>query len=350
MNNNLLPYLLCTLILTSCMKQKQIISKFDNKQVPTNSFFDNLEIYSLQLGKFYIDGEVIQPGYVNYEKLQKRSIIVKETVLDTNNNPIFIGAFKYEGYSLSDILDPFLVHKKNADEFPPFTDLYVEIKNDYGHKVIISWGEIYYPNILHQIIIATDVMRIIPEKTNELWTLPSESKLIVGTDILSVRNISNPNKITIKSAENTIQIQKGLQPLYAPTFSLYDNDQHAIEFHSLPDTPQTTVHTVFYGKGRGLHSLQPYTGNNIKDIFIQYIQPTNETIQKGLFHVTSIDGYNAVFSYSELCNRNDQAHTLLLHVHKEDAEKSSFRLYPSSDFFSDRAVKAISVIRFELIN
>ncbi len=87
----------------------------------------------------------------------------------------FIGAYRYDGYSLFDILNDRILKKKNKEEFSPIIDLYVEIENAKGEKVVLSWGEIYYPNFLHNSIIATDVMRIVPSKTKELWPLPSES-------------------------------------------------------------------------------------------------------------------------------------------------------------------------------
>jgi hypothetical protein len=42
-------------------------------------------------------------------------------------------------------------------------------------------------------------------------------------------------------------------------------------------------------------------------------------------------------------NRNDQAEVLLVPC-KEEKDGGQFRIFPSCDFFSDRAVKAVSEI------
>jgi hypothetical protein len=55
------------------------------------------------------------------------------------------------------------------------------------------------------------------------------------------------------------------------------------------------------------------------------------------------DGYRSVFSYSEIVNRNDQSEILLVPC-KEEKDGGKFRIFPSCDFFSDRAVKAVSEI------
>jgi hypothetical protein len=47
-------------------------------------------------------------------------------------------------------------------------------------------------------------------------------------------------------------------------------------------------------------------------------------------------------------NRNDQAEILLVPCENEK-DGGKFRIFPSCDFFSDRAVKALSEIRFEPI-
>jgi hypothetical protein len=48
-----------------------------------------------------------------------------------------------------------------------------------------------------------------------------------------------------------------------------------------------------------------------------------------------------VFSLSEVINRNDQASILIVPC-GEGVDGGRFRLLPACDFFSDRAVKALS--------
>jgi hypothetical protein len=57
------------------------------------------------------------------------------------------------------------------------------------------------------------------------------------------------------------------------------------------------------------------------------------------------DGYHCAVSYSELFNRNDQQEFLLIKTnHEEDG--GLFRMFAAADFFSDRAIKAVSEIHF----
>ena len=86
-------------------------------------------------------------------------MIVKEALADGNQNR-FTGAYRYDGYSLYDILNHSILKKKNETEFPPIIDLFVKVENDRGESIILSWGEIYYPVHRHEIIIATEVARI----------------------------------------------------------------------------------------------------------------------------------------------------------------------------------------------
>jgi len=177
---------------------KNVIPAIDAGDL-NNNFYDNTETYKLSGGEIEVAGEVENPGKVDLSKLLKNSVIVKETLLKEDGSDAFTGAYRYDGYSLFDILCDRIVRKKNAAEFKPIIDLYVEIENSEGDKVILSWGEIYYPNSLHKCIIATDVARIVPSKSKDLWPLPTERKLVVGNDLITERNISNPVKITVRS-------------------------------------------------------------------------------------------------------------------------------------------------------
>ena len=311
----------------------------------TNNFYDNAETYNLQTSDIEVLGEVANPGKVDFSDLPLHSIIVKETVLD-NQGDAFVGAYRYDGYSLYDILNDRVLDKKNAKDFKPIIDLFVEVENDKGEKVVISWGELYYPNHLHEIIIASKVMRIVPSKTNELWELPTESKLVIGSDLITERNISNPVKITVKSYNKTLKVEKGKKPLFSPKIDIYlENEIAETLFANPTEIPEQTLHTIFYGRGRGIHSTQPFTGVYLKDFFADKIKHTKKSIQEGLFVIAADDGYRSVFTYSEICNRNDQAEVLLV-CNPELTDNGIFRLFPSCDFFSDRAVKGVNAIYY----
>jgi hypothetical protein len=158
----------------------QVIDSSDK----TNNFYDNVETYSLPVKDLVIEGEIANPGKVDFSNLPVHSVIVKETLLDSVGGDKFVGAYRYDGYSLFDILNNRILKKVNISEFKPIIDLYVEVENDKGEKVVFSWGEIYYPNNLHKILIASGVARIVPSKTKELWPLPVEQfRIRDGTSI-----------------------------------------------------------------------------------------------------------------------------------------------------------------------
>jgi hypothetical protein len=309
-----------------------------------NNFYDNTETYRLSGGEIEITGEVENPGKVDLSKLSKHTVIVKETLLTEHGTDAFIGAYRYDGYSLFDILSDRIVRKKNATEFKPIIDLYVEIENQRGEKVVLSWGEIYYSNSLHNCIIATEVARIVPSKSKDLWPLPTERKLVVGNDLITERNISNPIKITVRSWSQSIPVNRNLDPLYSPKFAVFDGDKLMTTVSKSPKLQPETVHTIFYGRGRGIHSTQPFMGFYLKELLAKYFPPDKKNLQQGLVTIVGKDGYRAVFSYGEIMNRNDQSEVLLVPC-KEEKDGGQFRIFPAGDFFSDRAVNAVSEIR-----
>jgi len=313
-----------------------------------NNFYDNEETYLLPMKELVVAGEVENPGRVDFSKLVKRSVIVKEALLKGDTVNAFVGAYRYDGYSLFDILNDRILKKKNAADFRPIIDLFVEIENDRGEKVVLSWGEIYYPNFLHNTIIATEVMRIVPSKTKDLWPLPSESKLIVGQDLISERNISNPVKITVISYPRTYAVNREISPLVSASVNLFSGEKKVDNFSVIPAGLQReTLHTIFYGKGRGIHSTQPFSGVYLKDYLTSKFKISRTNLRTGLVVCAGIDGYRSVYSFSEIMNRSDQAGILLVPC-EEDKDGGKFRIFPSCDFFSDRAVKALSEIRFEV--
>jgi hypothetical protein len=321
---------------------EKIISLADTSDI-TNNFYDNAETYNLGSLTLTVGGEVANPGNIDLEKLPLHTVVVKETQL-VEKADRFTGAFRYDGYSLFDILNRLIIKKANEGEFPPVIDLYVEVENDRGDKVNISWGEIYYPNHLHEIIIATRVMRIVPSKTKELWQLPVEPKLVCGCDLISERNIPGPTKITLKSCPKSFVTVKGMSPLYSPDIKIYLNDLLTETISGVPAGMKLQNYpAVFYGRGRGIHSTQPFEGYLLKDFLMKHKEITKESLQTGLIVLAAKDGYRGVFTYSEVMNRNDQAEVLLVYK-PEEKDGGVFRLFAAGDFFSDRAIKAIECI------
>ncbi|MEI6433941.1 MAG: hypothetical protein WCP32_03785 [Bacteroidota bacterium] len=313
-----------------------------------NNFYDNEETYILPLNDLVVEGEVENPGKVDFSKLTKHSVIVKEALLVNDTGNKFVGAYRYDGYSLFDILNNRILKKKNAADFKPIIDVFVVIENKKGDKVTLSWGEIYYPNFLNNSIIATEVMRIVPSKTKDLWQLPVESKLIVGNDLISERNISAPVKITVISYPRNYKVNRDISPLVSEKVQVFSGEEQIDSFSSMPAKFQKeTLHTIFYGKGRGIHSTQPFTGIYVKSYLETKFPVTRKQLRNGLVVFAGIDGYRSVYTYSEIMNRSDQEEILLVPC-PEETDGGKFRIFPSCDFFSDRAVKALSEIRFEV--
>jgi len=351
--------LLLTLLLSTVFAQKpedplknKTKLSIDTLIVPdktdrNNNFYDNEETYNLPLKELIIAGEVENPGKVDFSKLTKRTVIVKEAVLQGDTANAFVGAYRYDGYSLFDILCDRILKKNNAADFRPIIDVYVEIENEHGEKVVMSWGEIYYPNFLHNAIIATGVMRIVPSKSKDQWPLPTESKLIVGQDLISERNISSPVKITVRSYSRAYVVNREISPLVSNDIKVFIGEKLTDNMTQIPVKLQTeTLHTIFYGKGRGIHSTQPFSGGYLKDYLADKVQFNRKNLQTGLVILAGIDGYRSVYTLSEIMNRSDQAEVLIVPC-PEEQDGGKFRIFPSCDFFSDRAVKALSEIRFE---
>ncbi len=344
---NIILCLLIAVILFSCNNDKSNSGDqnlFDSTDV-TNNFYDNTETHPLPPGELLIEGEIANPGKVNFSSLKKRSVIVKEALLGEGMGNTFTGAFRYDGYSLFDILENTVIKKANAEEFNSIIDLFIEVVNDSGEKAVFSWGEIFYPNNLHKIIIATDVSRIVPSKTNDLWTLPLSSKIVASADLITERNISNPVKITIRSSPVSYRITRDMSPMYSGKIGLLEGERVLGELEAIPDSVRNlTYNTVFYGRGRGIHSTSPFTGPMLKDVLRAYYPVNRENLRSGIFSIAGADGYRCAVSFSELFNRNDQEEFLLISTGAGE-DGGLFRIFAACDFFSDRAVKSISEIK-----
>ncbi|MDD2714290.1 MAG: hypothetical protein PHW04_00195 [Candidatus Wallbacteria bacterium] len=316
--------------------------------VENNDFYDNEKTFELAVPPLTIAGEVENPGPVDFTKLPVRSLMARETEMK-NGFPGFTGAYRYDGYSLFDILKESYLSKKNKQEFPPIIDLMVIVENKKGDKVVLSWGEIFYPTSLHRIIIAKSVSPIIPSKTKEQWPIPPSSKLICGNDLLTVRNISDPIRITVISNPHSFPVQKDLSPLYASKVRIFEKEKLLADTADFPQGLETrTYPTVFFGRGKGFHGLEQFNGRLLKEILAPYYSADPENLKKGYLTLVGADGYRVSVTASELFNRNDYSEYLFIDAGSYQ-DGGRFKVYPAYDFFSDRAVKGLSEIRFDLI-
>jgi hypothetical protein len=351
MMKHLTLFLIILLCLAACSQTQSKISEKPNlagNQIidstdMTNNFYDNTQTFPLKMMELSIEGEIANPGKVDFSTLPLHSVIVKETLLDSAGSDKFVGAYRYDGYSLFDILNKSILKKANSTEFGPIIDLYVEIESRSGEKVVFSWGEIYYPYDLHKIIIASGVSRIVPSKTKDLWPLPVSSKIIAGSDLVTERNISDPVKITVKSIRKSFPVVKGMSPMYSKEFGLFEGEKKLAHIAPEVEKDKITFNTIFYGRGKGIHSTSPFTGLMLKDVIGKYYQLNRINIQQGILCLVGKDGYRCAVSYSELFNRNDQQEFLLVRT-KPEEDGGLFRIFSAADFFSDRAIKSVSEI------
>jgi hypothetical protein len=343
--------LIIFLVLISCTGNPQHDSK-NSSQSPTqsidtsdmtNNFYDNTETISLQVKELLIEGEVANPGPVDFTKLGTHSVLVKETLLDGSGGDKFVGAYRYDGYSLFDILNNSVLKKSNSAEFNPIIDMYVEVENGSGEKVVFSWGEIYYHSNLHKILIASGVSRIVPSKTKDLWPLPATSRIVASCDLVTERNISDPVKITVKSYPKSFPVVKGMSPMFVSDFAVFTGDDKTETISPSAASGNVTFNTIFYGRGKGIHSTSPFTGMPLKDVISKYYPATKQRLQKGMFCFAAKDGYRCAVSYSELFNRNDQQEFLLIKSNPGE-DGGLYRIFAAADFFSDRAIKSLSEI------
>ena len=100
----------------------------------TNNFYDKADTYSLPVKELVVEGEIADPGRVDFADLPKRSVIVKEALPEADGSNRFTGAFRYDGYSLFDIIDKRVIKKANEAEYSSIIDLYLIIENDEGEK------------------------------------------------------------------------------------------------------------------------------------------------------------------------------------------------------------------------
>ncbi|MFO7851576.1 MAG: hypothetical protein ACQERS_05940 [Bacteroidota bacterium] len=305
-----------------------------------NLLFDNQETHLLD-GPEYIRifGEVKEEQNVPLADLMIRSVVVKE-VLPEEGQRVFKGAFRYDGYSLEDILANVELEKKSG--FKPITDLYVKVHNANGSHTIVSWAEIFFPVHHHLQIIATRVSRHVPFKTPEVqYPLPEKSRLVISNDLLTCRNISDPVSIEICSCQGEFP-EREMVELYWPTLSIEGFSSESVLLEELPDTlPDRESEMIFYGRGRGIHQVNPFEGKYLSELLELYFKPDAESLKKGLVVASAPDAYRSAFSLSEIMNRNDRLETLIMDENNYE-RAGRFSLVVPGDFFSDRAMKALS--------
>jgi hypothetical protein len=313
-----------------------------------NSLFHQTEEKQLAISEIRIEGEVDNTGIIDLANFYKREVFIKETGLNKNNEQEFTGAFRYKGYSLFDLLHPYKLNKKNAELFRPAIDLYVIIENDKGETVSFSWSEIFHTNNPHQILIASEVAQIKPYRKEVEYETGETWKVVAAGDLFANRVLENPSRITVKSFDlKDYPINRDMDPAFSPEVTVIMENETVLTIPQITDeTKITRYHSTFYGMGMGFHNTRYFDGYSLPALLQDSINLfDSEWIQNGLVCFASVDGYRAIFSYSELFNRIDQT-APLLSIPDNPEDGGYYRIFLQSDFYADRSVKALKEIYF----
>ena len=323
-------------------------------QSGSNNYYSQEEATQLKgPDRITVLGEVPNDQVVKLKRIPYRSVAVREARL-SGDSVVFEGLFRYDGYALCDILSAIKVDKLSKDDFYPPGDLYIEVRNDAGETAVFSWGEIFYAANMYNIIIAKYVTRVIPGKTGELWTLPTTTKLVAGSDRLSERNILTPTSITIRSLKgNYVVDQSRAEPSHTLIFEQADGssitlDAKSTQFEQLAkQIPHNKYLNVLYGHGMGYKGFGSYSGWWLSEVMAPYYKVSAKDLRTGMLSVEGLDGYRAAVSFSEVMNRNDQAEMILMYDGDKSGERGreGFSTYAGCDMLVDRAIKGLSKIR-----
>jgi hypothetical protein len=313
-----------------------------------NSLFHQTDEVSMNTGELEVAGEVKKPGKVNLDNHYKREVMIKESLYDEETGIHFLGAYRYRGYSLFDLLHPFNQDKKNLDIFRPAIDLYVIIENDKGETVSFSWSEIFHTNNPHQILIATEAAPIVPYRREVDYETGENWKVVAANDLFAYRVLENPVKLTVHSFDKKdYVIDRDYEPMYSPEVTVLMDEEYVQTI--LPDENQqnyTRYHSSFYGMGMGYHAAQYFQGPTLHKVMNEDFKPFDpEWNRHGLVCFASVDGYRAIYSYSELFNRTDQVFPILA-VPDNPEDGGFYRIFHPSEFYADRSVKSVREMYF----
>lgn len=306
-----------------------------------NSFYERGPAAKYALKTIMVEGEVENPGPVELEKLPLREAAVKE-LLWVDGKPAFRGAYLFSGYALYDILDAKPVKKARAD-FGPETDLFVVVENAKGEKAVFSWGEIYYAADGFGALISASARSVTAPKRDTDWPLPAEPRLVAAGDLYNTRFISNPVRITVRSAPGEFPGKKH-EAAYAPEFTLVRGEKKTA-VKNAGKAEKRSFSGAGYGHGTGFKGLKNGEGFLFKEILARagaVPQDSGDT----LVVVSAGDAYRAAFSLAEIINRGDNA-DFLVEDRGTGAKDGRFSLVAVPDFFVDRNVR--SMAKVELI-
>jgi hypothetical protein len=335
-------------IVSSCKLLPDAISGATSKYYKNgNSLYHQTDETKLQVGEINIEGEVKNPGKVKLRNLYKREVFYKQATLGDSGKINFVGAYRYRGYSLFDMLNSFIVEKKNLEEFRPSTDLYIIIENDKGDRVTFSWNEIFFTHFPHQVIIATESAPIKPYKREVEYPTGTSWKVVASTDLFAYRELENPTKIIVKSFDKkTYEINRKLEDPYSPKVDIVvDNLLKRTIGSEEQFADKRKYNAVFYGLGMGYHDTPNFQGFPLRPCVEEYFAADAESWQSnGLVCAVGKDGFRNIFSVGELFNRVDGVEPIL--AIPPVKESGHYRLYHPSAFYADFSVRNLKELNF----
>ena len=313
-----------------------------------NSLFHQTDETELKVGNLTVEGEVKNPGNVKLRKLYKREVFYKQATMGDSGKVDFVGAYRYRGYLLFDLLNPFIVEKKNLEEFRPATDLYIVIENDKGENVTFSWNEIFFNPIAHQVIIATEVAQVKPYKIEVEYPTGKTWKVVAATDMFSYRELENPTRITIKSFDRKVYpIHRKPENPYSPSVNIVVDNILLKTIEAREQSPSDIVYkSVFFGLGMGYHDTPTFRGFPLRGEVMEYFAADAASwFRNGTVCVVGVDGYRAIFSMGELFNRIDQVEPILS-IPDNSQKSGHYRLYSPMAFYADFSVRNLAELYF----
>jgi hypothetical protein len=313
-----------------------------------NSLYHKGDVNDMKQGRLYVEGEVSKSGKVSLRRQFKREVVIKEAVPDDMGMMQFYGAYLYRGYSLFDILHPFQQKKKNEEAFRPAIDLYIQVFNDKGESVVFSWAEIFHTTIPHQVIIATSMSPIEPYRQEVDYPVSDTWRLVSAGDLFAFRHLENPSRIVVRSFDQKDYfIDRDMEPMFSPEVKVVLGQETLMLIHSENEqSERMSYQTHFYGLGMGYHPVPDFEGPVLASILDKKMDLSESQWNRhGLVCFAGLDGYRAVFSFSELFNRADQIRPILAVVDPEE-DGGYYRLFDPSKFYADYSVKSLAEIFF----
>jgi precorrin-4 methylase len=300
-----------------------------------------------------ITGLVKQPLILSLEDLGKFQPVTVR-INEIRKNGAYHGAFTTQGIPLRNLLEIAGIAKDESGFRKP-QDLAIVIRDGFGKKVALSWGEIFYRNPA-EVSIALSATPVMPLKDcakchtadfyqphlDQLNRRISFPKLVVAHDSYADRTLEGVVNIEVVDLGTGKKPAK-MKELYSPSVSFSSAGHIYQTYADLPAFQRTSIKVAVIGEGKGFHGQVEYEGAPLADLIEKTgIKPDVDTV----FVVSAPDGYRSLLSYGELF-LSPQGKRIIIadRQNGKKIEKSGkFVLILPDDLSADREVKSIANI------